>query len=124
MRANSQRLKLLIDQKFITFKEINKPNNIDIEKNIDKLKLINLNCEDLIAAMNKPKDKRERDLLFDLNSLQDLPSLSNIFKLDDLREPMLLKDLIGYIFNYKDNKTIDWIITKCFGGTYEQTSIV
>lgn len=115
LRTNSQRLKLLIDQKFITFKEINKPNNIDIEKNIDKLKLINLNCEDLIAAMNKPKDKRERDLLFDLNSLQDLPSLSNIFKLDDLREPMLLKDLIGYIFNYKDNKTINWIITKCFG---------
>ncbi|MCH5180139.1 MAG: restriction endonuclease [Erysipelotrichales bacterium] len=115
LTKSEQKLNVNIKSKKIVIRENNRINNNDILKNISNFGIINSNCNDLIATLNKNKQKRKKDLRFDLNALQELPKLIDVRLFEDLREPKLLQDLIDYFFKKRVRPTIDWILTSCFG---------
>ncbi len=115
LTKTERKLDINLKNKKISIREINHINNNDVLKNIENFSLINSNCNDLIASLNKNKQKQKKNLLFDLNALQELPKLIDVRLLEDLREPKLLKDLIVFLLKKRRKPTIDWIITCCFG---------
>ena len=115
LSKSERKLDINIKSKKIIIRENNRINNNDILKNIVNFAKVNSNCNDLIAALGKNKQKRKKDLAFDLNALQELPKLIDVRLFEDLRDPKLLKDLISYFLKKRRKPTIDWMITSCFG---------
>ncbi|MCH5172472.1 MAG: restriction endonuclease [Erysipelotrichales bacterium] len=115
LSKSERKLDINIKSKKIVIRENNRINNNDILKNINNFSIVNSNCNDLIATLGKNKQKRKKDLAFDLNALQELPKLIDVRLLEDLREPKLLQDLIVFLYKKRKKPTIDWMITSCFG---------
>lgn len=104
----------LKDKKF-SIHENNKLLYSDLIKNVNNFYIVNSNCLDLINANRKNHKKRQKDMLFDLEALQNLPKLAKLKYFEDPHDPKLLKDIFIRLFKIKKCPIVDEYIVSCFG---------